>query len=175
MRSAFLYGRALGFWRMNGTLGAYISAGEVMGMLALVSAVVGALVGAGFASGRELETFFVAFGAWGFWGIGLMTVLFCAGGLLLLWLCQRLQLDSYQALLAAIFPPLWARVFDLLVSLGLWMGLGMMLVGCGTLGQLLMGWPQWAGFALGLVFTFLPLCRGGEGFLKVNGLSLIHI
>lgn len=138
-------------------------------MTALVSAVIGALVGAGFASGRELVTFFVAFGSMGFWGIGLMTMLFCAGGLLLLWLCKRLELDSYQALLQAIFPPFWGKVFDGLVSAGLWLGLAMMLVGCGTLGRMLLGMPQWVGFAVGMVLTFVPLRKGGDGFLRVNG------
>lgn len=53
-------------------------------MIALISAVVGALVGAGFASGRELVTFFVSFGVKGLGGILLMTSLFAGGCLLLL-------------------------------------------------------------------------------------------
>ncbi len=138
-------------------------------MIALISAVVGALVGAGFASGRELVTFFVSFGVKGLGGILLMTSLFAGGCLLLLWLCDKLDLDSYEALLAAIFPPFWAKCFTVLVSIGLWLGLGMMLVGCGTLGAVLLDWPAWVGFVLALLGTYWPLAQGGEGFLRLNG------
>lgn len=138
-------------------------------MVTLISAVIGALVGAGFASGRELVTFFAAFGAQGMVGVLLMTGLFTAGCLLLLGLCDRLDLDSYEALLAAIFPPFWAKVFTVLVSVGLWLGLGMMLSGCGTLGAVLLGWPVWLGFVLALAGTYWPLSRDSEGFLRLNG------
>ena len=138
-------------------------------MMTLISAVIGALVGAGFASGRELVTFFVSFGASGLGGVLLMTGLFAGGCLLLLWLCDKLELDSYEALLAVIFPPFWAKSFTILVSVGLWLGLGMMLVGCGTLGAVLLGWPSWLGFILALIGTYWPLARGGESFLRLNG------
>ena len=138
-------------------------------MVTLISAVIGALVGAGFASGRELVTFFVAFGTQGMIGVLLMTGLFAAGCLLLLWLCDQLSLDSYEALLAAIFPPFWAKIFTLLVSVGLWLGLGMMLSGCGTLSAVLLGWPSWLGFILALIGTYWPLARGSESFLRLNG------
>ena len=45
-------------------------------MVELVSMIVGALVGAGFSSGRELMTFFVSFGPKGFYGLAVMIILF---------------------------------------------------------------------------------------------------
>lgn len=141
-------------------------------MLELISMVVGALVGAGFASGRELATFFVAFGPDGFKGILIMTALFGASGLLVVFLCRELEVDSYQALLSKIFPEKSAKFFAFLISVGLWLGLGLMMTGCGTLGTLLFGWQPAVGFIAAFVGVFLPLKQGGEGFLKLNGYLL---
>lgn len=142
-------------------------------MVELVSMIVGALVGAGFSSGRELMTFFVSFGPEGFYGLAVMVILFGLCSYLVVWLCRKLSLDSYQELLNAIFPKRWAKIMEGLMSLGLWLGLGMMLVGLGTLGAQLWHWQESIGFWLGLGGVFLPLwLGGGDGFLKLNGYLL---
>ena len=140
----------------------------VGGMFSLISAIVGAFIGAGFASGKELASFFVVFGRWGLVGIVLMAILFAVGGWFVLWLCTKLDVDSYEALLKAVLPPFWAKGFTVLISVALWLGLGLMLVGCATLGTLLWDWPRWVGFALALVGTYAPLRLGKSGFLRVG-------
>lgn len=137
-------------------------------MWRIALAYVGALVGAGFASGQELVTFFVAFGRPGFWGIGLVTLLFATSGMMIVRVSQKTQSKNYEQLFAAIFPKALAKVLTMLMSLALWLGLVVMLSGSCALFNQLWQIPQALSFCLLLVLVGLPLCRSGEGFLKLN-------
>src|SRR5690554_6129800 len=94
---------------------------------------VGALVGAGFASGQELVRFFVRFGTYGLWGIVFAGISFALMGALVILLTNKIQANDYSMLLRTAFPKKIYKVIDIIIAFSLWVGLGIMLTGSSTL------------------------------------------
>lgn len=128
----------------------------------------GAVVGAGFATGREVALFFSGLGQWGLVGVALATTLFILVGVVILDITHRHQVYSYLDLLKTVMP--WrGTVFitDLVFLASLWIGVGVMTAAGG---RALQGWG--VAYPLGC-FLFLLLClailaRGAGGFVKAN-------
>lgn len=57
---------------------------------------VGAVMGAGFASGQEIQQFFANFGYWGILGIVLSACLFAALGWIMIDLQERWRVSTYS-------------------------------------------------------------------------------
>lgn len=129
---------------------------------------IGALVGAGFASGQELVTFFVAFGRKGFVGIGVVTLLFAVSGLMVIKLREKYHCHSSEQLQHLLFPAQLAVLMACLLNMALWLGLVIMIIGCCTLLDQLLSVPKWLSFALVILMVYLPLAKSGEGFLAAN-------
>jgi len=129
---------------------------------------IGAIVGAGFASGQELLRFFAKFGYWGVLGALLAGLLLALVGLAVVKAAVRLHLDSYEQYLQFLFGPRRAKVFDGLVCFFLWCGLAVMLVAGGSLFHQLFGWPLEKGFLLNAVLLYLVLLAGVKGMLWLN-------
>lgn len=100
--------------------------------LAVVWGYMGAVIGAGFASGQELVQFFVNYGSLGFWGVILAGSLFAVfGGLLLLWANAR-HLDNYQSVLKSLFGQRWSIIIDSLLAVFLFLGICTMFAASGA-------------------------------------------
>ncbi|MEW6065637.1 MAG: hypothetical protein AB1538_10810, partial [Bacillota bacterium] len=69
-------------------------------LIRLVATYVGAVIGAGFASGQEILQFFILFGYQGLLGVLVATVLFAYLGAVVLYLSVKLRSGSYQELLS---------------------------------------------------------------------------
>jgi len=67
--------------------------------LSLIMGYLGAVVGAGFASGQEILQFFVEYGTYGIWGVGLALFLFALCGSLLMYVVHRESIHNYQEML----------------------------------------------------------------------------
>lgn len=117
---------------------------------------VGAVVGAGMASGREIATFFTQYGTWGMLGI-----LSSVGVLLLL--------------SDVTLPPAWqhiwpATLWRILMSLLLIVTGGAMLSGAGEVAALTLPipWAHWLGMALTLLLAWLLAKRTVSGLAWVS-------
>lgn len=92
----------------------------------------GAVIGAGFASGQELVQFFVSYGSAGFWGVTLAGCLFALfGGLLLFWVNAH-NLDNYQSVLKSLFGRRCSVIVDALLAIFLFMGICTMFAASGA-------------------------------------------
>lgn len=91
--------------------------------LAVTWGYLGAVIGAGFASGQEIVQFFVGYGPIGLKGTfitaGLLALL---GAILFAWGAGRIQ-PNYQSLLTALFGRRFAVIMDVLLSLSLLLGI----------------------------------------------------
>lgn len=76
----------------------------------------GTLVGAGFATGREVLRFFAAYGSWGLGGTLLAGVLFALAGAAVAQIAGRVGARNYREYYGAILPPAWAGLMDGLTS-----------------------------------------------------------
>ncbi|MBX6378480.1 MAG: hypothetical protein IRY95_08015, partial [Clostridia bacterium] len=114
------------------------------GPFAVAAVYVGAVVGAGFASGQEVLRFFSTFGTTGTAGLALATGLLTAYGILVLTLGGLTRSSSYRDLLEVVAGG-WAPFFDALLAVALFVGLAAMYAGSGALLAEGLGLPRWAG------------------------------
>lgn len=92
---------------------------------------IGTVIGAGFASGQEIIQFFSLHGTKSWYGIALATFLFIMWGTFFLILTGQSQAESYTQLLKQYLGR-WYCFFDLSLTFFLFIGLSVMLAGCGA-------------------------------------------
>jgi len=134
----------------------------------LAAAYVGAVVGAGFASGREIMHFFVLHGTWGLCGAAIAGVLFGAAGAAALQRATAAGHRHYGTLMRDLCGGTLGAVLDHLGTAFLFVGLVAVTAGAGALGHLLFRWPGWCGL---LVFgggLALSLATGRALHLAAN-------
>jgi len=128
----------------------------------------GAVIGAGFATGREVVDFFTVHGRQGLAGVLLAMILFMWAGTIILDVTHQNPVYSYLDFLKIVlrYRPL-VFVADLLFLGTLLVGVGVMTAAGGTI---LAGWGIWylGGCVLFLAVAVLVLRKGGTGFIKAN-------
>ncbi len=129
---------------------------------------VGTVVGAGFASGAEIMTYFVRYGEAGLWAVGLSGLLFFLGTYGTLKIAYEHGNTEYGTFTETIAGKWLGTVLDVLVSLSMLLGYGVMLAGSGAV--FLQQWSisKWVG-SLGMAGAcVLTLRRGTDGIMRVN-------
>jgi len=129
---------------------------------------VGAVMGAGFASGQEIQQFFARFGRRGLVGIVLSALLFALLGWSMLDLQQRWKITSYPEFFDRLLGRMWGRWADGLVSVLLFVGMLAMISGSGALFNEYFGFSRWLGIFLTCSVIALALWFRGEGVLWIN-------
>jgi uncharacterized membrane protein YkvI len=129
---------------------------------------IGALVGAGFASGQELLKFFTVFGEKGIMGAVLSGFLFGFFGFLVIKVVARENIENYGQFLCYLFGRRIAFFIEGLLSVFLLSCLAVMLVAGGSLFHQLWAFPFWCGFFLTAVIIGTVLLLGREGVLWLN-------
>ncbi|GAB6877045.1 YkvI family membrane protein [Thermaerobacter litoralis] len=129
---------------------------------------IGTVVGAGFASGQEILTFFTLYGPPGTAGLLLVAVAFAVGGRWWLELGARTGARSYRDALAAMAGPWAGGVLDGLLAAALFTGVGVMTAGAAAVTADQLGWPLWAGRLLFALLCAVTVWRGLPGVLAAN-------
>lgn len=93
---------------------------------------VGTVVGAGFATGQEILTFFTHFGLPGIYGVLLATVLLGVLGSQILRLGYRLRAESHVVIVQEVTGPTLGRVVDWVITFFLFGGAAIMMAGSGA-------------------------------------------
>jgi uncharacterized membrane protein YkvI len=132
-------------------------------------AYVGAVVGAGFATGQEIYQFLSRHGTWG--GVGLLV----AGAAFWVLGARALELGrsgiaDFGTLIATTYPPRGAAVLDRLAGLFLAAGLVVVTAAGGEALQALAGMPAPLGGLLTLILMVAVAARGSAGLLRANTL-----
>lgn len=133
---------------------------------------VGAVMGAGFASGQEIQQFFARFGHWGLAGIIISAVLFSLLGWAMLDLQERWKISSYPEFFDHLLGKRWGQRADSLVSILLFVGMLAMLSGSGALFYEYFGFSRWLGIFLTSSVIALALWFRGEGVLWINSVLI---
>lgn len=129
---------------------------------------VGAIVGAGFASGQELTRFFVVFGGSGLLGIIIAGSIFAILGAVVIDLANRMESNDYGQFLSFIFPLKFKVMVDVIIAFSLWVGLSVMLIGSATLLEERFALKSEFGFIITGLLVFLCLQFGSAGLLNAN-------
>lgn len=134
--------------------------------------VLGAVIGAGFASGQEINHFFVRYGEGGWLAIAVSAVSFL---LLMLWLTRislKRQIDGYPKLLTVLGGKAAAGLFRHVFAAFLFIGLTVMLSGSAALLQSVFGHGKLWYSILTALLVYLVLRRQTGGVARANDLLM---
>jgi len=132
----------------------------------LVMGYLGAVIGAGFASGQEIVQFFVVYGERGAWGALLAMLLFALCGGLLLHLAHREGIANYQELLTYLLGPSWGRAADFALAIFLFLGISTMLSASGAVFYEHLYLPKNAGIISAYLLVVILLATGKKGLIR---------
>lgn len=135
--------------------------------MAIAMAVVGLIVGAGFASGQEMMQYFVAFGRWGIAGAVLAGVVMAAAVAAVLSLASYFLAGEHTAVFDRISSPIMSRILDVAVMVTLFSTGFVMFAGAGANLRQQFDLPLWAGSLLMVVLVALT------GMLDVDKVTRI--
>ena len=137
--------------------------------LKIAGAFIGVIVGAGFASGRELLLFFVNFGLWGLLGTLVSAALFTFLGMALAGLGNRLQATSHKDVVYAICGRYLGLFVDLLITFFMFGVTVVMLAGGGALLEQQFGIPALTGSVLVTLLVVAVVCLDVQKVIVLIG------
>ncbi|NLY88542.1 MAG: hypothetical protein GX085_02835 [Firmicutes bacterium] len=132
---------------------------------------IGTVIGAGFASGREIWQFFSQYGTAGNWGLLCSTLLLSVLGAKTMEWGRRIKAASYQDFLYSLAGKWAGRGGDLVITVFLLFLLGVMLAGSGALTVQLGGRWEWGCWGTAILAVII-LSRRLEG---IKGVNLVFI
>jgi uncharacterized membrane protein YkvI len=132
----------------------------------LIIAYLGAVIGAGFASGQEIVQFFVNYGAQGLEGGVIAAILFALSGGLLLNIAHKNDLSNYQELLQYLLGGPWGKVMDFMLAVFLFLGISTMIAASGAIFSEHLYLSKYAGIILAYLLIVLMLGAGKKGLIN---------
>lgn len=134
----------------------------------IASIYIGTVIGAGFASGREIMDFFGLYGSKGIWGIYISGILFSLGGSLLLLKIYNNKIKSFKNLAETIFKGKVLVLVDIIINISLYTGFTIMVAGSGAIFKEQLDLSFNLGMIVMLVASFIVF------LFDLKGLSLIN-
>ncbi|MDQ0972890.1 putative membrane protein YkvI [Neobacillus niacini] len=129
---------------------------------------VGTVVGAGFATGREIVEFFSRFGFMGFLGILLSGYLLIVLGSKLMRIAARINAVSYQEFNVHLFGKWAGRCINIIMLFMLLGVSAVMLAGAGAVFEEQLGLTKNLGVSITIFLSFLVMLVGTKGLFAVN-------
>jgi len=133
------------------------------------SAFIGIIVGAGFASGKEIVQYFTSFGMLGIIGAILSTVLFAYFGMVLTRLGSRMQTISHKDAVYTISGKYLGIIVDAVIVITLFSVGVVMIAGAGSNLNQQFGLPPFAGSLLMVVLVYLTVLLNVDRVVAVIG------
>ncbi|GGL59116.1 YkvI family membrane protein [Sporolactobacillus putidus] len=143
---------------------------KLISVLQVASAFIGTIVGAGFASGKEIIQFFTQYQINGTLGAIFSGVLMTWAGTKMMIYARRIGAYSFNELVIHIFGERLGTAIQALVFFVILGITGVMLAGAGAVFQEQLDWHRQIGIVLALVVSFLFLLKGIRGLLWINTL-----
>src|SRR5699024_11144186 len=131
---------------------------------------IGTVIGAGFASGREIMNFFGVYGTKGIWGIYISGILFSIVGMLLLLKIYNNEIESFDALIGRIFNERISAFIDIITSISLYTGFSIMVSGSGAIFKEQFGLSFNLGILIMIVCSFIVFLFSLKGLSFVNSI-----
>lgn len=155
------------FWETRNTY--LIQARKVVGTIRyrvmIVMGYLGAVVGAGFASGQEIVQFFVHYGPNGLYATAVATSMFAACGARLLYLAHAQKASNYQDILKYLLGDRIGKLVDVLVAAFLFLGISTMLSASGAVCYEHLYLPKELGILVAYSAVVVLLMIGKKGLI----------
>ncbi|MEI5905924.1 hypothetical protein WAK64_02435 [Bacillus spongiae] len=134
----------------------------------LAAVYVGTVVGAGFATGKEIVEFFTRFGFIGFISILMSGYLFIIMGSKMMIKAQEINAKSFEDFQTYLFGPFFGKVMNGLVLLMLLGVTSVMLSGAGAVFEEQLYLPKTLGIGLTILLGYIVILVGTKGLFMVN-------
>lgn len=131
---------------------------------------VGTVIGAGFASGREIIEFFGVYGVKGIWGIFISGLLFSLVGILLLIRVYDKKIKGFDELVTKLTGKKFGFLLDTIMIFSLYTGFSVMIAGSGAIFKDELGLSNNTGILVMVVFTFVVFLFSLEGLSLINSI-----
>lgn len=136
--------------------------------LRIASIYVGTVIGAGFASGREIIEFFGVYGIKGIWGMVVSGILFSLIGSLLLIKIYNKEINGFNELINSLFGKKLGFVLDTIMIFSLYTGFSVMIAGSGAI------FKEELGLSFNIGIIFMIICSFIVFLFSLEGLSFIN-
>lgn len=136
----------------------------------IASIYVGTVIGAGFASGREIIEFFGVYGLKGVIGIIISGILFSLLGSLLLLKIYNNKVKGFDELVGKIFGDKFGIVLDTIMTISLYTGFSIMISGSGAVFKEELGMSFNFGIIVMVVLSFIVFLFSLEGLSFINSI-----
>lgn len=137
-------------------------------ILLVAATYIGTVVGAGFATGKEIVTFFSQFGAIGTIGVAISCYLLILFGTKIMIISARIEAYSYKEFNAYLFGHKWGKLVNVIIFIIVISVTSVMLSGAGAVFQEQLGVPNQIGIVLTLVLCYLVVLNGLKGLFAIN-------
>lgn len=140
--------------------------------LRIAFTLVGTIVGAGFATGKEIFQFFSFFNGWGTIGVLLAGLIYMWTSTKMMVIAHTIQARSFNEFNLYLFGNFFGRILSVTTLLMMIGVTAVMLSGAGALFHEQLGWSPLIGSLLILLICYLFLRKGINGVLMVNSLVI---
>ncbi len=147
----------------------YELGGKRLKVLKMGSAFIGIIVGAGFASGKEIVQYFTSFGLLGIIGAIVSTVLFAYFGMILTRIGSRMQTTSHKEAVYKISGKYLGIIVDAVIIITLFSVGVVMIAGAGSNLNQQFGLPPYLGSLLMVILVFLTVLLKVDRVVAVIG------
>ncbi|MDQ0214841.1 putative membrane protein YkvI [Oikeobacillus pervagus] len=141
---------------------------KIYGAFQIAAVYIGTVVGAGFATGKEIVEFFSRFGLIGFFTILISGYLFIVLGCKLMEKAIDLKAKSYEELNDYLFGPVLGKAMSLIMMVMLIGVCGVMLAGAGAVFEEQLMLTKQMGIFITIALSFIIMMVGTKGLFAVN-------
>ncbi|MGM9987461.1 MAG: GerAB/ArcD/ProY family transporter [Bacillaceae bacterium] len=139
-------------------------------ILKIAATYIGTVIGAGFATGKEIVTFFTINGWYGSIGIIICTILFMYFGTKIMLLSHKIGSRSIHEFNSYIFGEKLGLVVNGIIGFGVLATTSVMLSGAGSIFEEYFQLPKLIGILLTIAFLFYIVTKGVHGVFGVNSI-----
>lgn len=138
--------------------------------LTIAGVYIATVIGAGFASGQEILSFFVVYGTKSVYGLLIVMAMFAICGALVMYRVYNDRLNSFREYMTCISSRKMCTFIEICTVLFMITGFCSMSAGSGVLLSSLFGWHMLVGVILMLVMSGIVFLFDLKGILTVNGI-----
>lgn len=142
---------------------------SILTCCAIAATFVGTVVGAGFASGREVLQFFACFGPAGLSGVFLALLLLGTASQKIIQISSVVKSENYSDFFAILWSPKIVAMVDVCFFVLMEILIGVMFAGCGAVFEQ-WGFNRHLGFFISATILMVALSHDFSGLVVVNGL-----
>ena len=137
-------------------------------ILLVAATYIGTVIGAGFATGKEIVTFFSNFGALGTIGIVVSCYLLTYFGTKIMLISAQIEAYSYKEFNEFLFGKTWGKVINIMIFIIVMSVTSVMLSGAGAVFHEQLGVPYLVGILTTILLVYLVVMKGLKGLFAIN-------